>query len=1167
MQDTPEKEEIKTPPQPPKRKPLWRRVLRWTAITLLSVVALFIIVCSLVVWILTPPRLTPIVEKYATEYLDASVSIKRVELSFWSTFPRLTVEVDSLDIVSHSLRSLPAQMRATLPADADSLMSLKGFSGGVNVLQLLAGNIHLHDVLIDSPRVNILQVNDSVANYLIFPTEEKPDTATTPLSLPDIQINSFRILSAGPLRYRSMADSTDISASIKNVDLGGDEAPLYRLELTGGANIPMLKELALDPLVFGIDGRLDWKTAEPLKIALSDMKLTLDEYALLFSTQADFSGAPVINTFKGAIENLAVQKLLRHIPAEMQKYAAPLHTDMILSATAELTRPYVLTDTILPSFKATLSIPACKASYESLILDELSGDLAVDFVGTDINKSVFDLRKFTMKGAGVNCRLNAKVTNALSDPNIDGQFHGTLSFARIPAVLASRIPLRLRGTMEGDTKFRFALSDLDPQHFHRLDASGKLTLTDFHADTRPEAKDSLQLFLHRGLLEFGTSDSFVAGEHKVDSLLRVSLKIDTLSANGMGMDIQVRDLAAGLGASNRSNSADTTEINPFGGGISVQRLKFDSPSDSIRIRLRKASIGGALRRFKGDARSPLIDLRVNAARMAFGQALTKFSLRETLMSLTINMHQHEHSNSGFASSPSAEAFGQLTPEERQQRRAERLHRDSLAAAQAIAHGDVDMRLDRKDRRLLRRWDYKGSLKAERGRLATPYFPLRNTLSHIDLRFNSDSVILSDLHYKAGQSDFRISGAVTNIRRALTSRRDNVLGLRLSIVSDTINVNQIVSALFTGTGAAPATSEQNLWEDDNDTAITEAPGDTVTSGPLLIPRNIDARMRMRARNILYSDLELHDFKGDLLMLAGTLNLRNLSASTDIGSLAVNGLYSSVNPDSLQFGLGMKIDRFYLDRVSRLVPAIDTIMPALQNFAGIVNADIAVTTDLYRNMDINIPSLRAAISIEGDSLVLLDPDTFKTVSKWLLFKNKKRNMIDHMSVEAVIDRGAIELYPFMFDIDRYRLGVMGHNDLAMNLNYHVSVLKSPIPFKFGINIKGTPEKLKVRLGGAKFKEKMVVERQQIADNTRINLVQQIDNMFRRGLRNARSGRLNFRSQGRSTTAAELDAEETVSYADSLKMIRAGLIDNPDTLRFPPHDPPAPEPKSAKGKRKRK
>ena len=244
-----------------------------------------------------------------------------------------------------------------------------------------------------------------------------------------------------------------------------------------------------------------------------------------------------------------------------------------------------------------------------------------------------------------------------------------------------------------------------------------------------------------------------------------------------------------------------------------------------------------------------------------------------------------------------------------------------------------------------------------------------------------------------------------------------------------------------------------------------------------------------------------------------------------------------------------------------------MPALQNFAGIVNADIAVTTDLYRNMDINIPSLRAAISIEGDSLVLLDPDTFKTVSKWLLFKNKKRNMIDHMSVEAVIDRGAIELYPFMFDIDRYRLGVMGHNDLAMNLNYHVSVLKSPIPFKFGINIKGTPEKLKVRLGGAKFKEKMVVERQQIADNTRINLVQQIDNMFRRGLRNARSGRLNFRSQGRSTIAAELDAEETVSYADSLKMIRAGLIDNPDTLRFPPHDPPAPEPKSAKGKRKRK
>ena len=205
-----------------------------------------------------------------------------------------------------------------------------------------------------------------------------------------------------------------------------------------------------------------------------------------------------------------------------------------------------------------------------------------------------------------------------------------------------------------------------------------------------------------------------------------------------------------------------------------------------------------------------------------------------------------------------------------------------------------------------------------------------------------------------------------------------------------------------------------------------------------------------------------------------------------------------------------------------------------------------------MDIEIPTLQGAIKIEGDSLVLIDPDTFKSLSKWLMFRDKKHNVINHMAVEVVIDNSAIELYPFMFDIDRYRLGVMGSNDLAMNLNYHISVLKSPIPFKFGINIKGTPDNMKIRLGGAKFKENMVVERQAIAYNTRVNIVRQIDTAFRRGIQKARSGRLTFRRPTAAPDATGASAlrdlnDDRLSHADSLQFIRQGLIENPDTARF--------------------
>lgn len=1136
-----------------RKKPLWKRLLKWTGITAAVLTGLFLLVCTLAVWILTPSRLTPLVEKYAGEYLDAEVKASRIELTFWHTFPGMRVDVDSLRIISRSLSGLSPEVRAGLPADADTLLTVGHFHGGLNILRLLGGTVALRDIVIERPAVNLFQVNDSVANYLILPPSEQTDTTSTPM--PGISLSRFLIADSGPLRYRSLVDSTDIAVKLVKVELDGNASPRFRLEaLNGSADLPMLDEYNFSNFTFGLDGTITWDAGEPYRVAADDMSVSLDDYTMTFSTAGDFSGSPVIESFSGRIDEISVAGVLGHLPPSVRPMAAPLKTDMTVSLAAALSRPWDMADSILPSFTATITVPECKAEYQTLHLRRFAAEMKMDFDGQDMNKSVFTIDRLIAVGEGVDLAIDGTATNVMTNPLVDGHLTGNVNLAKLPPQLMAQLPVQLSGLLESRARFRFAMSDLNKDSFHKVLAEGSVRLRHLSA----VAEGVMTVRLNDGQFKFGTSDSFVSQGHKIDSLLQVSLKIDTLSATGMGMALEVKNFRAGAGAVNRASSADTTEINPFGGGIAVERLKFDAPADTMRFRLRDAGIGASLRRYKGESRSPLLTLKVNAARMMFGQALNRVSLRETDLDLTVHLNSNRHQSAPVLSSrPIAEQNDSIAIE-RARRRAARLAADSAA----IANGNVDLTLDREDRKLLRQWDYNGHLKASRGSVTTPWFPLRNRLSNIDLRFNSDSIILTDLKYKAGESDFLINGTVSNIRRALTSRRDNVLGISFDVKSDTINVNQIVKALFAGTSVAEHTDSAAVWGSDDDMEVTrlEAEADTAATGPLLIPRNIDAHFRMRADNILYSDLELHRFRGDLLMYDGAVNLRNLSASTDIGGIALNGLYSSLNPDSLQFGLGMKVDRFKLDRLTSLVPAIDSLLPAMKDFAGIVNADIAVTTDLERNMDINIPSLRAAIKIEGDSLVLLDPDTFKTVSKWLLFKNKKQNMIDHLSVEVVVENSAVELYPFMFDIDRYRLGVMGSNDMAMNMNYHVSVLKSPIPFKFGINIKGTPEKMKIRLGGAKFKENMVVERQAIADNTRINLVQQIDNVFRRGVSKARLGRLNFRSSTGQTSSSDaadapalpvdLDQEETLSYGDSLQMIRAGLIENPDTIRYPMH-----------------
>ena len=162
-----------------------------------------------------------------------------------------------------------------------------------------------------------------------------------------------------------------------------------------------------------------------------------------------------------------------------------------------------------------------------------------------------------------------------------------------------------------------------------------------------------------------------------------------------------------------------------------------------------------------------------------------------------------------------------------------------------------------------------------------------------------------------------------------------------------------------------------------------------------------------------------------------------------------------------------------------------------------------------------------------------------------------MVDKMAVEVLVKDSQLELFPFMFNIDRYKLGVLGYNDLAMNFNYHVSVLKSPIPFKFGITVKGNPDKMKVRLGKAKFKENMAAERVAIVDATRINLLRQIENVFRRGV--DRSSKLKLINTGHKVERfTDEESSDTISHADSLLFIQEGVLPAPpEPLATPTED----------------
>ena len=166
------------------------------------------------------------------------------------------------------------------------------------------------------------------------------------------------------------------------------------------------------------------------------------------------------------------------------------------------------------------------------------------------------------------------------------------------------------------------------------------------------------------------------------------------------------------------------------------------------------------------------------------------------------------------------------------------------------------------------------------------------------------------------------------------------------------------------------------------------------------------------------------------------------------MSLTALYATRSRDDIVTGFDRQLRRVQVERLISLMPSVDSLLPMLRSFEGMVDCTIAATAAVDTMMNIELPTLNAACSIRGENLVLLDGETFTEISKMLRFKNRERNLIDRISVDLLVHDNRIELFPFIVEMDRYKAAVSGVQRLDMSFDYHISVLKSPIPFRLGV-----------------------------------------------------------------------------------------------------------------------
>ncbi len=1022
-----------------------KKILKISGISLGSLLAILTVVITIVIhFIFTPARLTPVVVDIANQNLNAKVDIGSVDLTFFSSFPRFGLRLTDGTLVSKALRDTSWLRR-------DTLLMFSRATLVINPIDYLRKQrISVYRLTIDSARVYAHIDKDGRANWDILPTTANETPADT------VTQDTSRIAAGGidirrlALRHASVTFDDRQARVFANL---WDANLRLQAHLHEGFSL-LRMDYSNRNILFWQDGellahRMATRLQTDLRLIRSRRTLELKNALLdINGIQLDLKGTLRRDTVTRAadvdlqysLHAPSLETVLRLIPASVLKRGE-------VNAQGEVTVNGTLKGLYgkkrMPLATLKVGINQASAQYKGMPygIDEISADF---FGQVDLMKkepSYADLKIFRFRGAHTDILADARIDDLLGDPDITFHTTSQIDFTALSQTFPLQEGVSMGGKMDADLKLRCRLSTLKKQDIGRVKASGKLNMEGMFL--RDKKKD----------FDF-TADASLAffGNNVLGAKATVkNLKLQSRRLNGT-----LQDLTATIGT---TNPQDTTRIAHAKCNLTLNRLKASMPLDSIDAYCGRTTASVELKPSDRNKERPHITFTLKADTLFghMGDSLRAFC-RSTSGTVTLQPGRRNTDKPQIGL---------------------KLNADTLFCRM----GNMKMGMDKAgiavtaDKLRDSVWIPKGIVGFNRLSVRTPQCALPIRLQKTSVTVGNRTITLRNATMRIGRSDLTASGAMYDLYGAM--KHHKTLRAKLDLTSHNLNCNQLIRSLSFPTDTLQA---------ETDTTATDLK-------LFVIPKNIDFELTTNLRRVRYGKMLFTDVKGDVDVRNQAIHLKELSMKGMGATMKTTLLYRAARPQAGYAGFDFKLHDVNIGHLVDFVPSLDSIVPMLRSFEGVVDFNVAAASALDSCFNLKIPSLRSAIHIKGDSLVLMDGETFAEISKKFLFKNKERNLIDSIAVNISVQDGNVTVYPFVIQMDRYRAAVGGTQDLHMNFDYHISILKSPIPFKLGLNIRGNLDKMKFGLGKAKYKDAVTPVEIHKVDSTIVRMGDQIVRDFRR------------------------------------------------------------------------
>ncbi len=281
------------------------------------------------------------------------------------------------------------------------------------------------------------------------------------------------------------------------------------------------------------------------------------------------------------------------------------------------------------------------------------------------------------------------------------------------------------------------------------------------------------------------------------------------------------------------------------------------------------------------------------------------------------------------------------------------------------------------------------------------------INNLQFDFSPRFLALTDFVGSVGSSNLTAKGRLDNYIQWWL--KDSTLTGSFDLAADRFDLNELMGP------SAPA---------DTTTAVA----DTGAMSVIEVPRNIDFRMGMAVKEVIYDDMNLTNVRGGMHIHDQRVDLKDVFFNIFGGSITMAGGYDTRNIAKPAIDLRYDIRELDIEETVKYMETVQKMAPIAKTCKGKFSTDLTMTAVLDQHMQPDLNTLTGRGTLRTKSVRIDGFQPLVDVAKALKLNGIENTTLNDVVFNYKFQDGKMITEPFDVRIDRIKANVGGSTAFA-------------------------------------------------------------------------------------------------------------------------------------------